>query len=136
MSVVAKKSGGVKYRLVKERIPQGTDVVHYIVPIEVNGRKTQEIPVSELETNPGKYATMFPQYIEKVRTSGNGVTIKPLSKEYKVQNGVVTKIVARRTIHDVKTPASESKAADSVNTVAHKKEEPVLTTDDGSKRRK
>lgn len=136
MSVVAKKSGGVKYRLVKERIPQGTDVVHYIVPIEVNGRKTQEIPVSELETNPGKYATMFPQYIEKVRTSGNGVTIKPLSKEYKVQNGVVTKIVTRRTIHDVKTPASESKAAVSANTVAGKKEEPVLTTDDGSKRRK
>lgn len=99
------KPAGIKYRLVKERIPQGTDSVHYIVPVEVNGRLTQEIPVSELEANPTKYASMFPQYFERIKPAngaGNStVNIRSLNKDYKIENGKVVKKTPRRTVADI-----------------------------------
>lgn len=137
MSLVARKkqNSNVKYQLHKEHIPKGTDVVHYIVPIEVNGRMTQEIPLSELEMNPGKYATMFPQYIRKIRT-GSGVSIKPVGKDFKVQNGVVVKTTPRRTAADVNSvPVREA-----VKSVPTEKAAPepieTATEDNGTKRRK
>lgn len=94
-----------KYRLIKERIPQGTDSVHYIVPVEIGGRLTQEIPVAELEANPAKYASMFPQYFERVKPTGAGtgssVIIRSTSKDYKVENGKVVKKTPRRTVADI-----------------------------------
>lgn len=102
-----RKPVGIKYRLIKERIPQGTDSVHYIVPVEINGRLTQEIPVSELEANPGKYASMFPQYFEKVKPvtgAGSTVNIRSLNKDYKIENGKVVKKTTRRTVADIAAP--------------------------------
>ena len=97
-SFVSRKSGGtVKYRFNKDKLPIGTDVVHYMVPVEVNGQKTQEIPVSELEAHPAKYHTMFPQYIDKIK-NGNPVVIKVLSSEFKVKDGAVVKNAPKRTI--------------------------------------
>lgn len=118
----ARKPAGIKYRLIKERIPQGTDSVHYIVPIQVNGRATQEIPVSELEANPAKYASMFPQYFERVKPAtgaGSSVTIRSLNKDYKIENGKVVKKTTRRTVADIapQTAASEPKTKTATTTV-------------------
>ncbi len=109
---VSKKSGGtVKFRFNRDKLPIGTDVVHYVVPIEVNGQKTQEIPVSELEAHPGKYHSMFPQYIDKIK-NGNTVVIKVLSSEFKVKDGAVVKNKPKRTIKDVEPKAAVKKSVE------------------------
>lgn len=126
-SIVSRKSGGtVKYRFNREKLPIGTDVVHYMVPVEVNGQKTQEIPVSELEAHPAKYHTMFPQYIDKIK-NGNPVVIKVLSSEFKVKDGAVVKNTPKRTIKDVAPKAAVSKA------VEEKQEDPKLPEPDADK---
>ncbi len=101
---LSKKQSGIKYQLIKEALPVGTDVVHYIVPIEVNGRKTQEVPVSELENNPAKYASMFPQYIKPINLQQTA-TIKTVNAAYTVKSGVLSKKPVRRTVADIATPA-------------------------------
>lgn len=134
-----RKPAGIKYRLIKERIPQGTSLVHYITPIEVNGRLTQEIPVSELEANPGKYASMFPQYFERVLPttgSGNPMNIRSLNKDYKVENGRVIKKIPRRTVSDIATQTTHTDTkSQSTSTVVTQTVLPTTDTE-GKKTRK
>ena len=96
------KPAAKKYQLDKTQLPPGTDVVHYIFPIDVNGRKTQEIPVAELESNPARYASMFPQYFKQINAPQAPV-IKPVSKEYAVKGGKLVKTKPRRTVADIDT---------------------------------
>jgi len=100
---VSRKTSGPRWELDKSKLPLGTSVVHYIVPVEVNGMKTQEIPVSELEANPQKYRTMFPQYFKKSVSSGlaSSVKITPRTAELKLQNGILVKKVRKRTVADI-----------------------------------
>lgn len=113
MNIQQKRPAGIKYVLVKENLPAGATDVHYIIPIEVNGNKTQVIPVTELENNPAKYASMFPQYIKKVENT-TPLTVRTTAPGYQYKNGALVKTPKRRTVADiavgatVTTPATRS----------------------------
>lgn len=100
MNIQQKKPAGIKYVLVKETLPAGATDVHYIIPVEVNGNKTQVIPVSELENNPAKYASMFPQYIKKVENS-TPLTVRTTAPGYQYKNGALVKTPKKRTVADI-----------------------------------
>lgn len=99
MSIVAKPKSGIRYRLIEENLPLG-DTLHYHVPVDVQGRMTQEVPVSELRANPAKYAPLFPNLFEKVSNAAK-VVIRPVAKDLKLVNGVLKKNTTRRTVADI-----------------------------------